>query len=481
MILRVTSVTALAALLILGTAQATDLRLPEMGDTASSIWSAREQARIGQELMRNLQREGKLLDDLLVGEYVDSVGARLVARANVFDQPFTFFVVDDPSINAFAAPGGYIGVHTGLIAAAQDEGELAAVMAHEIAHVTQNHLARAYEDAGKMSLPAAAALLGAILLGAADAQLGSAAAAGVAAGTVQRQINFTRDNEREADRIGIQILADAGFDPDDMPDFFERLQRASRYAGTQLPTYLMTHPVTTDRLAEAKDRARTLQVHQVPLVLEFHLAQARVIARGAADPDAAYQSFLQASRESKGVARDAARYGATLTLLRAKRVADARELALTLNREEPDRLAYRLLMADVETAAANWEGALRIYEEALRLFPGNHPLAVGYASTLLQVGKAAQARDYLQDYLRRQNADPSLYRLAARASGDAGYTAEAHSYLAESFQLLGHYGEALRQLELALKVNGLDLYTRARLESRRREIRETMQREKEAS
>ncbi|KAA3626157.1 MAG: M48 family peptidase [Proteobacteria bacterium] len=460
---------------------AAGVQLPEMGSTAGSIWSAHEQERIGKELMRRLQQAGKLLEDPLITEYVEAVGARLVGSADVLDQPFTFFVVDDPSINAFAAPGGYIGVHTGLIAAAQDEGEMAAVLAHEIAHVTQNHLARAYEDASSMSLPAAAALLGAILLGGADAQLGSAAIAGVAAGTVQRQINFTRDNEREADRIGIQILANAGFDPGDMPEFFERMQRASRYYGTQLPSYLLTHPVTTDRLAEARDRASSLPVRQQVLALEFHLAQARVVARAAEDLDATYQQFHKMSTESQGVVRDAARYGEALLLLRAKRIPAAREAALALQREEPDRLAYRLLLADIEVAASQWKEALTIYADALRLFPGNYPLALGYATTLMQTDQAAKAREFLQEYMRGRAPDAELYRLAARASGEAGRVAEAHGYLAESFHQLGHYGEAIRQLELALKVHDLDLYTRARLESRRNEMRTDMKREKAES
>lgn len=460
----------------LTTAPAADLQLPELGNPADGVWSPREQQRIGQELMRNLRESGQMLDDPLITEYVEGLGARLVAGADVLDQPFTFFVVDDPSINAFAAPGGYIGVHTGLIVSAQDEGELAAVLAHEIAHVTQSHLARAYQDASNMSLPAAAALLGAILLGSADPQLGSAAVAGVAAGTAQRQINFTRDNEREADRIGIQILANAGFDPGDMPEFFERMQRASRYYGSQIPSYLLTHPVTSDRLAEARDRALSLPVRHTPLALEFHLAQARVMARAADDPEAAYQRFEQMSRDSQGAVRDASRYGAALVLLRTKRIAAAREAAAALQREQPDRLAYRLLLAEIEAAASNWDGALGIYSDALRLFPGNHPLALGYATTLLQMGQAARARDYLQEYLRARGPDVELYRLAARASGEAGRVAEAHGLLAESFYLQGNYGEALRQLDLALKAQDLDLYSRARLESRRKEVRSEMER-----
>ncbi len=451
-----------------------EVRLPEMGSSAGAVWTPAQQERIGQELLRNLRRAGKLNTDPLIGEYIASLGARLVAGAEVMDQRFHFFVIDDPSINAFAAPGGYIGVHTGLIEAARDEGELAAVLAHEIAHVTQEHLARAYEDADNMSIPTLVGLLGAMLVGAQDAQLGSAAVAGVAAGTAQRQINFTREHEKEADRIGIQILANAGFDPNDMPEFFERMQQASRYTGSQLPTFLRTHPVTSNRLAEAKDRASRLPLRQIPLALDFHLARARVVAATAEDPRVAMTRFMEVRQNSRGVVRTAAEYGLVRLWTREKQFAEARRLAGELLEKNTDRLAFRILAAEVETGADKLAAALKIYNEAQQVFPGNRPLTIRHAETLLQMGQAKEARLLLHEHLRNGEPEPDVYRLAAKASGEAGYAAEAHAYLAESFYLLGHHGEALRQIELAFKQPDLDQYLESRLVARKKVIQEEM-------
>lgn len=453
---------------------ADEVRLPEMGSSADAVWTPAERDRIGHGVLRSLRRAGKLHTDPLLGEYVAALGARLVSAADVQDQRFHFFVVDDDTINAFAAPGGYIGVHTGLILAARTEGELAAVLAHEIAHVTQQHLARAYEEAGSMSIPTLVALLGAMLVGASDSELGSAAVAGVAAGNAQRQINFTREHEKEADRIGIQVLAAAGFDAHDMPQFFERMQQASRYSGSQLPTFLRTHPVTNNRLAEAKDRASRLPLHPVPLVLDFHLAQTRVAATGAADPREAERRLNDLRQNSQGVMRTAAEYGLVVVWLRQKQWSEARRLARELQRENPDRLAFRLLTAEVESAAGQWPEALRIYAEAQRLFPGNHPLTIRHAETLLQTQQAGKARLLLQSHLRNHRPEPQVYRLAATVSGEAGYAAEAHSYLAESFYLLGHLGEALRQIELAFRQPELDRYLESRLVARKEAIEAEM-------
>ncbi len=453
-------------------AGAAQVRLPDIGDSSASVWSAAEEKALADELVRNLRRAGRLLDDPELLEYLDALGARLVAAAEGAGQRFRFVLVRDSAINAFAAPGGLIGIHAGLLLAARSEGEVAAVIAHEIAHVTQRHLARAYEDASKSSLPTAAAILAAVLLGSQDPQLGSAAVAGVAAGAVQRKINFTRDNEREADRIGIQILAGAGFDPGHMHRFFEHLQRAGRYYGTQLPEFLLTHPVTSDRLAEAKDRAAAMPAVGERALPEFELAQARVRVLTAEDPAQPLGYFRGELARDEGA--DASRYGLALALARAKDAPGARRELGRLLERDPDRLAYRLALARVEVGIGDRERGLAMFAETLPLFPGNHPLTVEYVQALLQSGKAAEARGLLLEHTRDREVGPALYQLLARASGEAGFVAEAHGYMAESYYGLGHLGEALRQLELALARPGLDFYLESRLQSRRAELREEM-------
>jgi len=249
-----------AAVVFVSGAGADDIKLPDMGSPADAILSANDEARIGRAIMRDIRNSGMVVEDPLVNEYINEVGNKVAAQTNDGDHDFTFFVIDDHRINAFALPGGYIGVHTGLLEATRSEDELAGVLAHEIAHVTQRHIARAVHASSRQSILSTAMMLGAILAGVAGGgsdviQAGIAVAQGTAA---QQQINFTRSNEHEADRVGIAALADAGFDPYGMASFFDVMSRQNtRAPDERAPAFLMTHPVTTARIAEARDRARS--------------------------------------------------------------------------------------------------------------------------------------------------------------------------------------------------------------------------------
>ena len=233
-------------------------QLPEMGTAAQSTLSLEDEYRIGRMVMRGLRDSGRMLEDPEVGEYLQSLGLRLSSMAHDGNRDFSFFLIRDPSINAFALPGGFIGIHTGLLLETKNESELAAVLAHEVAHVTQRHIARGIEAQGRANLVSTAATLAAILIGAmaggsSNATMGAVTAAQNLA--VQSQINFTREHEYEADRVGIGILASAGYDPNAMYGFFETMGRRTQLGPDQVPELLRTHPVTTSRIAEAKGRA----------------------------------------------------------------------------------------------------------------------------------------------------------------------------------------------------------------------------------
>ncbi|MCG8370265.1 MAG: M48 family metalloprotease, partial [Proteobacteria bacterium] len=249
----------LASLVFVAGAGADDIKLPDMGSPADAILNNTEEARIGRAIMRDIRNSGAVVEDPLITEYLNEIGSRIVAQTNEGDHKFSFFAVDDPRINAFALPGGFIGVHTGLIEATRNEDEFAGVVAHEVAHVTQRHIARAIHANSRQSILTTAMMLGALVLaaagGGADAVQGAAA---IAQGTaVQQQINFTRTNEYEADRVGIAALADAGFDPYGMASFFEVMSRQTTTSPEmRAPEFLRTHPVTTARIAEARNRAR---------------------------------------------------------------------------------------------------------------------------------------------------------------------------------------------------------------------------------
>src|SRR5512134_3004360 len=247
----------LAAVLMACAPPAGAQALPELGDAAGATIAPQVERRIGESIVREIRfRHPAYVDDPEVSDYVDGLGRRLLA-ANPGAQPdFEFFVVRDPTINAFALPGGFVGVHTGLLLAAESESELASVLAHEIAHVTQRHIARMLGQQQQMQLPMLAAIAAAILLGGSRPDLAAGATAAVQAGAVQTQLSYSRDFEREADRIGFQALEDAGFDMHAMGSFFEKMQRGMRIADDgSVPGYLRTHPITTERIADAQNRA----------------------------------------------------------------------------------------------------------------------------------------------------------------------------------------------------------------------------------
>lgn len=252
------------------------IQLPDMGDSAGAVISPRQEKELGEAFFRDLHAKIHINEDAEIQQYIQSIGQRLAANSDNPGKHFHFFVVVDDNINAFAGPGGYIGVNSGLILLTEAESELASVLAHEIAHVTQRHLQRAFEMAGRLSIPAAAATLAAILLGAHSAELGQAALVAVQAGSTQFQVDFTRDNEKEADRIGMQTLSTADFDPRSMPVFFERLQKSSRYYGQNIPEFLRTHPVSASRIADTRGRAEQYDYRQYQDSSSYLLAKAKL-------------------------------------------------------------------------------------------------------------------------------------------------------------------------------------------------------------
>ncbi|HSO82177.1 M48 family metalloprotease, partial [Thiocapsa sp.] len=299
--------------------------LPDMGSSSDSMMTRTAEVRLGRLFMRSVRKALPVMDDPLATSYIESLGTALVEADPTAGGSFTFFLIDEPVINAFAGPGGYIGVYGGLVLAAETESELAAVMAHEIAHVTQRHLMRSFEDQSKLSLPTMALLVAAAVLGAqVSPDAGAAAIAGVQAAALQRRINFTRDNEKEADRIGIQTLAGAGHDPFAMAGFFERLAKATRVYESNAPEFLRTHPVTADRISDSLGRAESFGVRQRPDSLRFQLTRAKLRERSyrrAEQSVAHFEDTLKGGRFREEIAE---RYGYALALQRARRFSEAK-------------------------------------------------------------------------------------------------------------------------------------------------------------
>ncbi|MEK7815530.1 MAG: M48 family metalloprotease [Pseudomonadota bacterium] len=457
-----------------GSGQADNLNLPDLGDQSAAVITPAQERKLGEDIIRQARRRMNFMDDPELNDYIQTLGQRLVASSDSPQQDFRFYIISDPSINAFAVPGGFISIHTGLLLAAHSEAELASVLAHEIAHITQRHIPRMIAEAQRISLPATAALLAAALLGASGHAGGGAAAVLTGASIAQHQINFTRAFEEEADRIGMTLLARSNFDPRAMPAFFEQMQNLNRHNETSLPEFLRTHPVTMNRIADSRNRAERFPYRQIPDSSEFHHARAKIRALTAGDPAEAVRAFRSNLAQGKYRDADAERYGYVLALTRTRQYEAARAEIRKLIERHPGAPGYRLAEAEIEAAAGRYEAALAIYATARQKFPGYQPLARAQAVTLINIGRAREAREILRAAIRHRPDDPALYRLLAQAAGDAGARIEAHQALAEAQYLSGNPDAAIEQLQLATRLAGNNFYLQSSIEARISAIREEM-------
>lgn len=449
----------------------TQVLLPDFGDASEEALSPADERALGEAFMRAVRARLALVDDPLVEQYVQSLGYRLVASSDRHDLGFTFFVVEDKSLNAFAAPGGFVGINSGLILATRSESEFASVLAHEIAHVTQRHIARAIEHGNRSNLPVLAGILAAIIIGTQDVEAGQATAAAVIGSTAQRQINFTRQNEMEADRIGIRMLADAGFDPREMAGVFEKLQNAARYS-QRPPEYLSTHPVTTNRIAEARDRAARLPYRQHESSEPYYLVRAKLRVRIAGDPQRVLDQFIEERDTGHAQSTAANSYGQALAMARLGRVDDARAVLERLVESHPDNLTFRAELAGNALRTGNLSRALALYSEALDLYPGDKALVRGHAAALNEAGRPQDTLRLIDEYGRLYAIDSEMYRLRADAYEKTGRTIDSRADLAEYYYLSGRLGLAIQQLRRASRdqEQDQDFYRAARIEARLEEL-----------
>jgi predicted Zn-dependent protease len=467
-----------AATCMLASAQ-DEVRLPDIGSSAGTILSPDQERAIGENMLRQLRGYDAIVGDPQIQDFIDRMGYRLVALSDRPEQPFTFFVVRSPAINAFAAPGGYVGVFTGLIATAESESELAAVLAHETAHVTQKHLVRAFERIRNASLPIALAILGALIAAQAGGS-GDAAQAAVVGGSAllqQQQINFTRDNEYEADRIGIHLLAESGYEPDSMAVFFGRMGRALRSNGDDYPEFLRTHPVSTTRISEAKARADAMRPalartspQQAPDQAAFLLFRERARVLGSPEPLSLVTFYRNSIADSDA---PHLRYGLGLALAHANRASEGVPVLEALARTAPGNNTYALALAEAESLAGLRGRALGRLGSVYRAHPDNRAVATAYSDALVQTGDrepAIRASEILRPLVARDPGNPTLQLAFARACELAGEEVRAGEAHAEVALLNGRFDDALGQLSALLRRDDVDYYQRARIEARIAEV-----------
>lgn len=464
-----------AALLLLSLAAigaaADPFQLPDFGSSADSVMTRTEERELGREFMKAVRKALPVSDDPVLTDYLQNLGQSLV-DASGNPGHHTFFLIDDPTVNAFAGPDGHIGVFAGLVLESQTEGELAGVIAHELAHVSQDHLMRSFEAQRRVALPTMALMIAAAVLGATvDTQAGAAGLMGIQGAAAQRQINFTRANEQEADRIGIDTLARAGYDPYAMPGFFQRLAKNSRIYDSAAPEFLRTHPVTSSRIADALDRARQVGHRQHPDSLHFHLARANLRQRTYGNPQRAVEHFEKTLRTGRYRDEDAERYGYALALARNGDFGAAREQTEALLEEHPNQVELLVLSAEIARRSGEPERAARELKGVVGLSPGNWPLNQAYAEALLAAGRPEDALKTLERFVALRPGIAAIYELMADAAGRSGQRAQTLRYRAEQLFLEGDLEPAIRQLELALRVPDLDFHLGSKIQVRLQELR----------
>ena len=455
--------------------------LPDLGDSSDAALSEPQERAIGKRIMVEIRGDRAFVDDAELRAYIGALGNRLIAASrgttNDNRRDFEFFLLNDESINAFALLGGFIGIHSGLVLTSTTESELAGVVGHEIAHILQRHQSRG-ADAQKSGalvqlLGLAAAVLAARSSSSSSGQATEAALATTAALQYQNQLNYSRDFEREADRLGIQIMVRAGFDPNGMVGFFERMLRANRHNEGKAPGYLLTHPLTTERIADMQNRVDSTK-NEFKFVagdsFEYRLAKAklRVLGMSANDAVGYYRNVVA---EQTILRNRAEIYGLALALSRARDFAGAEKELNTLRNGSTPHPWLENLAAEIQAGKRNWPEALRLYKAGMQAFPDHRALLYGYVDTLYEAGQTDLALTQLSEQLKTIQDDPRLYELAAKGYERKNKKLAQHRAIGEAYFHKGNLMGAVEQLEIAVKAKDGDFYEISGTEARLREFR----------
>lgn len=449
-------------------------QLPDMGTSAGNTLSIGQEMQMGDFYVRQLRGSAPLINDPLLVQYINKLGMRLVSHANSVKTPFHFFLINNDEINAFAFFGGNVVLHSALFRYADNESQLASVMAHEISHVTQRHLARAMEDQKKNAPLTWVGALGSILLAMASPQAGMAALSGTLAGTQQGMISFTQQNEQEADRIGIQVLQRSGFDPQAMPTFLEKLLDQSRYS-SRPPEILLTHPLPESRLADARNRANQMRPVVTQSSEDFYMAKARTLGMYNSGRNQLTSDLLD--NWSKGNIREqhAAAYGRALQAMGGNKWDEARKLLQPLLTAQPTNAWYLDLSTDIDLGQNKFADAINRLKNAPDL-KQNPVLQLNLANAYVQAKQPEQAAAILNRYTFAHPDDSNAWDLLAQTEADLGNRDQELAARAEVMALVGRLDQAISLLSSASAQVKLGSLQQARYDARIDQFRELQKR-----
>ncbi len=453
-----------------GSTMASEIKLPMLGDATSGIVSHQQEYELGRAWLQMFRSRVPTLDDPQLKAYLEQLTFRLATHSELSDRRLELIVINNPSMNAFAVPGGVVGAHTGLFMYAQSEHQLASVLAHELAHLSQRHFARRLANQKANSVTSMAGLLAGLILAATvGGDAGMAAMTASQAAAMDQSLRFSRQNEQEADRIGMDTLHKSGMDPNGVALMFDRMLAATRYTGHQPPEFLLTHPLTESRIADARNRVRKYPANQYSDNIEYHLMRARAMLAIDNNPQRTLKRF-QSELEGHSSSPNAARYGQVLALTAQGDYEQARATLAPLLAEEPGRLTYQLAAATIDRSTGNHTEALKRLDELRRDYPDNYPVQAELAETHLNANRYHDAEQVLEKLARARPTDPHIWYQLAETSGLAGDIAGVHMARAEYFILTGVYDRARQQLGYAGKLVAQDFKRSAIISQRLRDI-----------
>ena len=450
-----------------------DLQIPDLGDASSSLISAREEYHLGRAWLMVFRSQAPIVSDPLLADYLEHLVYRLASFSQLQDRRLELVIIDNKDMNAFAVPGGVIGIHNGLFLHALNEDQFASVLSHELAHLSQRHFARGVENRKSASITNLATLLGALIIAAtAGGDAGMAAIAASQAAAMDNQLRFSRQNEQEADRIGLLTMINANYDPMAVSAMFEQMQRSSRLY-SRPPEFLLTHPVTERRISDARSRAARLPKKQPGDNFEYHLMRARVLVHVEQNTRVSIRHFENLIAEGQ-VHQNASRYGLVLALTNAGRLDEGQQQLDKLLASDPLQIPYQIAQADLWLQHKQPQKAKKLLQRQLRYNPGNYPLTMNLYEALISTGETLAAAQLLSTHIKYRPSDPHIWYELAEIRGLTGDIIGVHRARAEYFLLMGAPDTAITQLGYALQMETTDDTSAARIRQRILEIQAWM-------
>lgn len=441
--------------------------LPDLGDVTASRYSAQQEHDLGRMWLKMFRNSVKTVSDPLMQDYIEGLLYRLVAHSELKDRRLEAVIVDNSTINAFAVPGGVVGVHNGIFLYTDNEAQLAGVLAHEIAHLSQRHFTRSMDNAKQSTIPTLAGLLAGVVLAAtAGADAGIAAITATQAAALDSQLRFSRQHEQEADRLGMETLSKAGMDPGGIPSMFVNMNANMRYARSKPPEFLLTHPLTDSRISDSANRARQYPRQVYTDNQNFQLMRMRATLQHSKN----VEGLLTTWQNGSGINGEARRYGVVLALTALNRWQEADEQLAPLLKDDGQRIAYQLARAEILQGQKRYSDAIELLQSRLAVAPNNYPYTMKLAEILQLDNRFEEADQILSVQSRQRPEDPNIWYQLAEVRGLAGNILGVHIARAEYFILQAQFERAKMQLRYAYKLTAIDKIQQARIKQRLRDI-----------